>query len=73
MTISLRDFPNRRREFVANCHDCTWPLRKGEGRREQRYGRQRIVCRDRERCERRAQNWHDLHEHASVTRNPAYD
>lgn len=39
-----------RRPFTAYCHDCGWPLVRGQGVYAERSGRWRVVCRDREEC-----------------------
>lgn len=54
MSVSLRDFPNTRREFVGHCRDCGWLLRKGEAIRVERSGRKRLVCQNRDQCAARA-------------------
>ena len=38
------------RACVAYCFDCDFGLAKGEGQRQKRYGRLRLVCRDRTGC-----------------------
>ncbi len=45
------------RACVASCRDCGYPLGKGEGMRADRYGRQRMVCKDRAGCEARFSAW----------------
>jgi hypothetical protein len=46
------------RACVASCRDCGYPLGKGAGMRADRHGRQRMVCKDRARCEARSSAWH---------------
>jgi len=48
--VSLKDFPNSRREFVATCRHCGRLLVKGEAMRVQMDNRKRMVCRDTAAC-----------------------
>ena len=52
--VSLAHFKNGRDRYgVACCRDCGVVLVKGAGTRQERYGRLRMVCRDRAGCEAR--------------------